>query len=76
MKTPFRFTEETLNNFDAIFNYVGTLEDGLWVYENPFNNNKTFFVQVGYGRVLYVNGWCPDGMSFVEIVNKLKKFNN
>ena len=74
MKKVFRFTEETLNKFDAMFNYQGTLEHGLWVYHNPFTN-KNFFVQVGNGKTMFVDGWCPDGMTFQEIVNKLTNKN-
>ena len=71
MKNDFCFTEETLNKFDAIFNYVGTLQNGVWIYQNPFTN-KTFLVQVGNGKTMFVDGWSPDGMTFQKIVNKLK----
>ncbi len=75
----FRFTEKTLKKFDSIFPYEGTLEDGLWVYNNPFKfigypkEQEKFFVQVGFGKVMYIDGWIPDGMTLKQIIEKLKK---
>jgi hypothetical protein len=74
----FRFTEKTLKKFDSIFPYEGQLEDGLWVYNNPFKlkypkKQEKFFVQVGFGKVMYVDGWSPDGMTLKQIIEKLKK---
>ena len=75
----FRFTKETLKKFDSIFSYEGQLEDGLWVYNNPFKfvgypqEQDKFFVQVGFGKVMYINGWIPDGMNLKQIIEKLKK---
>ena len=80
MKRQFRFTEKSLKYFDSIFPFEGQLETGLWVYENPFvkqineTSNKTtnFFVQVGGGGVLWIDGWSPDEMNLTQIINKLK----
>lgn len=47
-----KFTEETLNKFDKVFTYNGTLETGLWAYEYKA---KHFFVQVGGGCVAFIN---------------------
>lgn len=77
--TNFRFTKETLKKFDSIFKYEGTLEEGLWVYSNPFKfvgypqEQEKFFVQVGFGKVMYINGWSPDGMTLKQIIEKLQK---
>lgn len=75
----FKFTEKTLKKFDSIFPYEGTLQDGLWVYTNPFKfvgypkEEEKFFVQVGNGAVMYINGFKPDGMTLEQIIEKLKK---
>jgi hypothetical protein len=78
----FRFTQETLDKFDSIFPYEGWLQEGLWVYENPFKGypvetpqrykNEKFFVQVGFGGVQYIDGWNPNGMTIDQIIDKLK----
>jgi hypothetical protein len=80
-KEKFKFTVESLLKFDTIFEYYETAKEGLWLYKNPFAAkhptryaNPFFFVQVGGGHVLYIDGWCPDGMEFDEIVEKLKKY--
>ena len=77
----FKFTDATLKKFDSIFKYKGNLEPGLWVYNNPFkeainessNKDVDFFIQVGGGSVLWIDKWSPDGMTFEQIVNKLKQ---
>ena len=78
-QTKFKFTTESLNKFDSIFNYIGTLQEGVWLYENPFAekhplhyDKKNFIVQVGGGYVNFINGFVPDGMTFDEIVSRLK----
>ena len=35
-KKMFKFTSKSLKRFDEIFSYDGNLEEGLWVYENPY----------------------------------------
>jgi hypothetical protein len=68
----FRFTTQTLNKFEKEFPYVGTLQNGLWVHENPYKGTK-FFVQVGNGQVMFIDGWEPSGYTVTQIIEKLKK---
>ena len=78
----FRFTNETLADFDTHFRYVGTIkEDNIWIYEDPDNklDNETavtqyrsFFVQVGNGGVIEIDGFSPNGMTLEQIITKIK----
>jgi hypothetical protein len=78
-QTQFKFTTESLMKFDSIFDYLGTMQEGVWLYENPFAkkdplryDKANFIVQCGNGGVMYIGGFSTMGMTFDQIVDRLK----
>lgn len=71
IKKKFRFTTQTLNEFDKEFPNVGELEPGLWVHKNPYKGRE-FLVQVGNGGVMFIDGWEPSEYNLTQIIQKLK----